>query len=253
MRVIQASNAPVGFEVVDNIKDKVGALDWRRRERGRGGGGCGAVDATRHRLTPPAPAALSTTSSTRFPAFSTRSSRPRRSRPPRRRASRSRWAAGRPGGQAGEGGRRLPLVRLQRDLSPRCRRRRALTRRRCYPASPALALVCLQGEFITGVGRGTKPSINVELRKALGLFANVVHSFNMPGIPSRCVRPVGAAHRLARLPWCCCLGCCCLRRGGTLFYAATYPCPVRRAATRTWTLSSSARTWRASSAAWSTR
>lgn len=43
----------------------------------------------------------------------------------------------------------------------------------------------LKGEFVTGVGRGTLPSINVDLRKSLSLFANVVHSFNLPGIPSR--------------------------------------------------------------------
>ena len=36
-----------------------------------------------------------------------------------------------------------------------------------------------------GVGRGTKPSINVDLRKTLGLYANVVHSFNIPGVASR--------------------------------------------------------------------
>jgi len=40
---------------------------------------------------------------------------------------------------------------------------------------------------VTGVGRGTKPSINVDLRKSLALYANVVHSFNVPGINSRCV------------------------------------------------------------------
>ncbi len=43
----------------------------------------------------------------------------------------------------------------------------------------------LKGEFVTGVGRGTKPSINVDLRKSLSLYANVVHSFNVPGITSR--------------------------------------------------------------------
>ena len=50
---------------------------------------------------------------------------------------------------------------------------------------PVLLPACLQGEFVTGIGRGSKPSINVDLRKQLGLFANVVHSFNMPGIESR--------------------------------------------------------------------
>lgn len=43
----------------------------------------------------------------------------------------------------------------------------------------------LKGEFNTGIGKGTKPSINVELRKSLALFANVVHPFNIPGIASR--------------------------------------------------------------------
>jgi isocitrate dehydrogenase (NAD+) len=45
--------------------------------------------------------------------------------------------------------------------------------------------VVLKGEFNTGVGRGTKPSINIELRKSLNLYANVVHSFNIPGVASR--------------------------------------------------------------------
>jgi isocitrate dehydrogenase (NAD+) len=43
----------------------------------------------------------------------------------------------------------------------------------------------IKGEFVTGVGRGTKPSINIELRKSMQLYANVVHSFNLPGIASR--------------------------------------------------------------------
>ena len=45
--------------------------------------------------------------------------------------------------------------------------------------------VALKGEFITGIGKGTPVSVNIELRKALGLYSNVVHSFNMPGIASR--------------------------------------------------------------------
>lgn len=45
--------------------------------------------------------------------------------------------------------------------------------------------VGLKGEFVTGVGKGTLPSINIELRKALGLYANVVHSFNLPGVSTR--------------------------------------------------------------------
>jgi isocitrate dehydrogenase (NAD+) len=45
--------------------------------------------------------------------------------------------------------------------------------------------VALKGEFITGVGKGTPVSVNIELRKTLGLYANVVHSFNVPGISSR--------------------------------------------------------------------
>lgn len=43
----------------------------------------------------------------------------------------------------------------------------------------------IKGEFVTGVGKGTKPSINIELRKSMELYANVVHSFNVPGIASR--------------------------------------------------------------------
>lgn len=49
----------------------------------------------------------------------------------------------------------------------------------------------LKGEFVTGIGRGSKPSINVDLRKSLSLYANVVHSFNVPGIASRCVSAAG--------------------------------------------------------------
>jgi isocitrate dehydrogenase (NAD+) len=45
--------------------------------------------------------------------------------------------------------------------------------------------VAIKGEFVTGVGKGTLPSVNIELRKALGLYANVVHSFNLPGVPTR--------------------------------------------------------------------
>lgn len=45
--------------------------------------------------------------------------------------------------------------------------------------------VALKGEFVTGVGKGTLPSVNIELRKALGLYANVVHAFNVPGVPTR--------------------------------------------------------------------
>lgn len=35
----------------------------------------------------------------------------------------------------------------------------------------------LKGEFVTGIGKGSKVSVNIELRKALQLYANVVHSF----------------------------------------------------------------------------
>ena len=43
----------------------------------------------------------------------------------------------------------------------------------------------LKGEFVTGIGKGSKVSVNIELRKSLQLFANVVHSFNLPGVASR--------------------------------------------------------------------
>ena len=43
----------------------------------------------------------------------------------------------------------------------------------------------LKGEFVTGIGKGSKVSVNIELRKALQLYANVVHSFNLPGVASR--------------------------------------------------------------------
>lgn len=45
--------------------------------------------------------------------------------------------------------------------------------------------VGIKGEFITDIGRKSLPSVNIDLRKTLGLFANVVHAFNPPGIQSR--------------------------------------------------------------------
>lgn len=45
--------------------------------------------------------------------------------------------------------------------------------------------VCLKGDFNTGIGRGSLPSINIELRRKMNLYANVIHSFNVPGIDSR--------------------------------------------------------------------
>jgi isocitrate dehydrogenase (NAD+) len=38
---------------------------------------------------------------------------------------------------------------------------------------------------VTGIGKGSPVSVNIELRKALGLYANVVHAFNIPGVASR--------------------------------------------------------------------
>ena len=45
--------------------------------------------------------------------------------------------------------------------------------------------VCLKGEFETGTGKGSPVSVNIELRKQFQMYANVVHSFNMPGISYR--------------------------------------------------------------------
>jgi isocitrate dehydrogenase (NAD+) len=45
--------------------------------------------------------------------------------------------------------------------------------------------VCLKGEFVAGIGKGTPVSVNIELRKQFQMYANVVHSFNMPGISYR--------------------------------------------------------------------
>lgn len=45
--------------------------------------------------------------------------------------------------------------------------------------------VALKGEFVTGVGRGTLPSINIDLRKSMQLYANVVQCFNIDGVPAR--------------------------------------------------------------------
>lgn len=52
-------------------------------------------------------------------------------------------------------------------------------------ASLARTKCGLKGEFSTPIGKGSKPSINIELRKCLDLYANVVHAVNIPGVPSR--------------------------------------------------------------------
>ena len=39
----------------------------------------------------------------------------------------------------------------------------------------------IKGQFVTGIGRGSLPSINVELRKALDLYANIVSAVSIPG------------------------------------------------------------------------
>lgn len=52
-------------------------------------------------------------------------------------------------------------------------------------ASLAKNRVALKGEFGVEAGPGTKPSINMELRKGLDLYANVVHSFPLPGTKPR--------------------------------------------------------------------
>eukprot|EP01138_Halocafeteria_seosinensis_P003017 gb/GECG01003081.1/.p1 GENE.gb/GECG01003081.1/~~gb/GECG01003081.1/.p1 ORF type:complete len:378 (+),score=44.59 gb/GECG01003081.1/:1-1134(+) len=45
--------------------------------------------------------------------------------------------------------------------------------------------VALKGEFQVGVGKGSMNSINVELRREMELYANVVHSFPLPGTNPR--------------------------------------------------------------------
>jgi isocitrate dehydrogenase (NAD+) len=45
--------------------------------------------------------------------------------------------------------------------------------------------VGLKGEFVTGIGKGSPVSVNIEIRKTLGLYANVVQCFNIPGVTSR--------------------------------------------------------------------
>ena len=42
--------------------------------------------------------------------------------------------------------------------------------------------VGIMGEFQTGIGQGTPPSINMQLRTALNLYANVVSAFTIPGM-----------------------------------------------------------------------
>jgi isocitrate dehydrogenase (NAD+) len=45
--------------------------------------------------------------------------------------------------------------------------------------------VGIKGQFVTGIGRGSLPSINMELRKALDLYANIVSAVSIPGLPCR--------------------------------------------------------------------
>uniref|UniRef100_A0A7S1CN54 Isopropylmalate dehydrogenase-like domain-containing protein n=1 Tax=Bicosoecida sp. CB-2014 TaxID=1486930 RepID=A0A7S1CN54_9STRA len=45
--------------------------------------------------------------------------------------------------------------------------------------------VGLQGEFRVAQGKGSLPPISMQLQKALDLYANVVHSFAVPGIASK--------------------------------------------------------------------
>lgn len=41
--------------------------------------------------------------------------------------------------------------------------------------------VGIKGQFITAIGRGSLPSINVQLRQALNLYANIVAAVSIPG------------------------------------------------------------------------
>jgi isocitrate dehydrogenase (NAD+) len=45
--------------------------------------------------------------------------------------------------------------------------------------------IILKGEFETKIGKGTPVSVNIALRKQFQMYANVVQSFNMPGIKYR--------------------------------------------------------------------
>lgn len=45
--------------------------------------------------------------------------------------------------------------------------------------------VGVKGQFSTAIGRNSLPSINVELRKTLDLYANIVATVSIPGIPCR--------------------------------------------------------------------
>jgi isocitrate dehydrogenase len=42
--------------------------------------------------------------------------------------------------------------------------------------------VGIKGQFKTGIGRGSLPSINMELRKTLNLYANIVSAVSVPGV-----------------------------------------------------------------------
>jgi len=45
--------------------------------------------------------------------------------------------------------------------------------------------VGIKGQFVTGIGRGSLPSINMELRKSLNLYANIVSAVSIPGLTCR--------------------------------------------------------------------
>ena len=56
--------------------------------------------------------------------------------------------------------------------------------------------VGMKGQFKTGIGRGSLPSVNIEMRKALGLYANIVSAVSIPG-----VRSGSTAIRMSVLRW----------------------------------------------------
>lgn len=49
--------------------------------------------------------------------------------------------------------------------------------------------VGIKGQFKTGIGRGSLPSINMELRKTLNLYANIVSAVSVPGVCVLCCCP----------------------------------------------------------------
>lgn len=64
--------------------------------------------------------------------------------------------------------------------------------------------VGIKGQFITGIGRNSLPSINVQLREVLNLYANIVSAVTIPGEGRHyCVCATLSFHSCALVPQAC--------------------------------------------------